>query len=81
MKENTTMMNQYDLDKQYRDEMLRQAEQNRLLQQTRSDKPANELYRSVMNEVGRKMVSLGQKLQEQNSAQPAPQWQPETSTL
>ncbi|MDX1994643.1 MAG: hypothetical protein SF029_19830 [bacterium] len=75
------MMNQYDLDKQYRDEMLRQAEQSRMLQQSRSDKPGSQLFRSVMNEVGRQMVSLGQKLQEQNSVQPAAQWQPETSTL
>jgi hypothetical protein len=76
-------MMQYDLDKQRRQQMMNQAEKIRLADSSQANQANNRafahVYTTVMAEVGRQMVNVGQRLQERHEAEGS--LQPETSRL
>ncbi|GEM_PF-1151544 len=76
-------MMQYDLDKQHRHQMMSQAEKTRLAESSQDNQTSRlalaNAYSTVMAEVGRQMVNVGQRLQEQHEAEN--RLQPETSRL
>ncbi|MBC7869575.1 MAG: hypothetical protein H7Y09_01945 [Chitinophagaceae bacterium] len=66
-------MMQYELDKQHQQHMLRLAEFNRLAEAAQNNQNNNRadanVYSAVIAEVGRQMVNVGQRLQQQYEAE------------
>ncbi|MBC7869574.1 MAG: hypothetical protein H7Y09_01940 [Chitinophagaceae bacterium] len=66
---------QHELNKLHQEELHRQAEQVHLAKQA-AEPNQRTVFKVVMAEVGRQMVNLGERLQEQR--QESPKLQPET---
>ncbi|MBC7869576.1 MAG: hypothetical protein H7Y09_01950 [Chitinophagaceae bacterium] len=53
---------------QHRDELIRAAEQERLVESLRAEEAGRSPVNVVIAEIGRQMVTIGQRLQEMNDA-------------
>lgn len=53
-------MNLFELERERRDRLMQEAEQHRLINQIH---PAEKMPNTVLNELGRQMVKLGERLQ------------------